>query len=182
MKIDQALSTGVRLVGLITILFAFAKLIYGFTGLFIDLYITEVSQELIFAQRFMNFLGVVFPLVLGIIGYYLMSSADKVVEKMVLSSPFEQDNAICSKNVFDCALKLLGLGFVVYSLIPIANGLTGLFYIQSLPSDMYVSGDRMLKIAGASIFPGLLLFITGAYFMFKGKWVKAIAFPAKGDD
>lgn len=178
-KAHHLLNVGVKLIGCGTVVFALIQFLFGVMSLFVS----EMSRPGIVTdfdsiQRSIVLLGLLFPVLIGSVGFVLIRFSDKIMTKLVTYTPFEGEHER-PKNIFLLALKIFGLGMLVYSLKPITDSLKTIYLMKSMYSEFYISSTSQLTQVWVALIPALVYLFVSLYFMIGGKWLRDLAFPDK---
>lgn len=175
LKAADLFLVGIRITGILTVIKAIQMLIITILSLWSLLALDEGNlTEWVVMERIIT---LVYPVILLIIGIYLLCGAGGLVKR--LYPDIQQKAFVSTRSVFQLAMKIMGVALIVYSIPELLRVISNILFVGYYSnSGIYTSSHLMMAVERVSAM--LVAVILGFYLLYGGRFFEKIAFKDEG--
>lgn len=168
---------GLKIIGVLTIIWGITHIVpvvFEFFSVYNNSNIIEGNDLRYY--RFSLVFQVVYPILLLVIGIYLLKSGESIMDWAFRDSEEKSDDGVA--QLFFLFMKLAGLALIIYALPKAFQILSNVIFVTSTST---VGGSEQIKSIFHHLAATIINLLLGLYLLRSGKFFRKIGFPQRND-
>lgn len=175
MEPNHVFKAALKIVGVLTIIWSFTK-IAEMATYFLSIYNDSalMQDHMLFSFRFSLLFMLLVPILLFIIGVYLLKNGESIIKLAFKEIPKPTENSV--ETVFRLFMKIVGFILIIVSIPKGLHFISAVIYASSIYSP---DTNMMLEPILNHLIPAVVYFILGLYLLISGNLFYKLAFSKK---